>query len=847
MRRSLRIVGIVIAIIAVVALILVGGYQALIRRSFPQSSGTVALNGLNAPVTIYRDANGIPHVYADNPEDLYFAQGYLHAQERFWQMEFQRHIGGGRLSEILGGRTLGTDIYLRTLGFQQLAEQEYAMFDDTTKASLDSYTAGVNAYISNRSPHDLALEFSVLMIDAQWTVEPWKPTDSLLWVHMMIYDQGDIMETEYRNLDALQTVGLELGAQLVPPYPDRHPVIVSDGSQGTGSLGADPATTYDFTPEEIAVLRSINLNLVGGMRPGQLSAFLNNNIQMGSNSWVVGGDHTTTGKPIMANDPHMSIQIPSLWYQIGLHCNTKSESCLQNMEGASLPGVPGILLGHNDRISWALTNAYFDAEDAYIERINPDNPNQYEVNGKWVDMEIRREEIKIEGQDEPYILLVRSTRHGPIATDNMMPERAGFNFDEEGQQQLYAVAFSWTALSPIRTLEAVGKINIAQNWNDFRSALEEFDAGKQNLLYADVDGNIGYQLPGKIPIRAKGDGSLPVPGWTDEYEWTGFIPYDDLPRTFNPDQGFIVTANNPQVLDTYKYLLSTEKDYGYRASRITAMIQAFIESGKLISMDEMQTIQRDNQSLSALEVIPYLENIKFDDQKYTTARDSLLDWDAQMITTSPEAALYSYFWKNLMVDLFWDQLPEGARPGGNDRASEILYHLLQDEDNPYWDDVFTPDQETRDDILRRSFQGGYDQGVEELGADLSRWQWGESHTIRLVERPLGESGIDLIESIFNRGPFPVSGAEAVVNKIAWNTNNDDFHATSAPAVRAIYDLNDFSNSLMIFCGGQSGHPGHTNYDDFIQKWLNFEYNQTLWTRQNVEAKARDKLVLEPGK
>jgi penicillin amidase len=387
-------------------------------------------------------------------------------------------------------------------------------------------------------------------------------------------------------------------------------------------------------------------------------------------------------------------------------------------------------------------------------------------------------------------------------------------------------------------------VNRAQNWDDFVNALQYFDAGKQNWLYADVDGNIGYVLPGKIPIRAGGDGTLPVPGWNDDYRWTGFIPYDEMPRVFNPAQGFIVAANNPQVrYKDYLYLLNTEHDRGQRAQRITDLI----EGDKEITVQDMTAIQTDNQSLAAQEIIPYLKGLSFDDPRIAGARNRLVDWDGQMVIDSPEAAMYALFWKQLATNIFHDKLSEKLwiTTWGGHSTEDTVYFLLQAPNNWWWDDNTTADAvETRDDTLKRAFEQAYEAGVEQLGDDLDKWRWGDLHTIYFQHATLGKSGISLIENIFNRGPFPTNGSESVVNKTCWSVN-ETYAVFCIPALRQVIDLGTLSNSLMIHSVGQSGHPMDSHYDDFIELWRTFQYHPSNWLRTDAEAGRHDLLTLEP--
>ena len=846
MQRVVRTGAVIAAALVVCALILGGIWLGVSRRAYPQTRGAVELEGLSAPVEVYRDTYGVPHIYARTSGDLFFAQGYVHAQDRFWQMEFWRRIGSGRLSEYFGDATLSTDIYLRTVGFARIAEQEYADLDPDSKLILDSYAAGVNAYILHRPPAQLGLEFALLELQGvELTIEPWTPINTLTWAKVMSQDLGGNMEDELERLDLIRAVGIEMTDALIPPYRSDFPVIVPDEELDKLEL---PEQAHN--PSDLSYLASVPTDLVGGFDPSQ-SLALGSGSGIGSNNWVISGDLTTTGTPLLANDPHLGIQMPSIWYEVGLHCVDdegnvgRTAECPYELRGYSFAGAPGVIIGHNDRIAWGMTNVGPDVQDLYVERINPENPNQYEVNGEWVDMAITREEIGVQGQSEPYILLVRSTRHGPIITDYSWPEYSGFNVGSEDPPDgftLTALSLRWTALQPNSTFRAIWMLNRAEDFTDFREALSYFDSPSQNLIYADVDGNIGYQTPGLIPIRANGDGTLPAPGWTDDYEWVGFIPYDELPRAYNPDQGYIATANQPVTSDRYPYLIATEFDHGYRAQRINELLNMDTDG---VSIEDIQAIQGDVLNLSALEITPYLENLSLDDPALSAARDRLTGWNGQMDMESPEAALYGFFWISLVRETFNDQLPEPVWPDGGDRTQAAIYRLLQEPDNPWWDDIRTPDKrENRDDILRRAMETGYAMGVERLGDDLDRWQWGEVHTALFANQTFGQSGISLIEGIFNRGPVAVSGGSGQVNNTAWDIS-EPFNVVSVPSMRQIIDMGDLSRSLMMHTTGQSGHPGHQHYDDFIDPWRLIQYHPTLWLRTEVEANAREHLTLVP--
>lgn len=842
MSRGLEWLLIVLGVVAVLGVVLFGSWRWFSRQAIPKTEGTLSVPGLSAPVDIVRDEFGVAHIYATNTEDLFFAEGYTHAQERFWQMEFQRRTASGRLSEIFGDTTLETDRYLRHFGFRQSTEEAYAMLDDESRRAIDAYAAGVNAYIADRSPSQLGLEFALLGLQGtDITIEPWTPVDSMIWAYMMIFDQGNQPNGDVDVANEIGYMGRERYEDLQPPYRDDRPTIIQ--SSELDYLGAlDSSPLAQLSNDELQYLVDAGRqNPTLGAMPEQLVRIISP-YGSGSNSFAVGGAMTDTGLPYLANDPHMGVNMPALWYEVGMHCVEKTAECPYEFRGFSLPGVPGILIGHNDRIAWGLTNAYFDAEDVFIERINPDNPNQYEVDGEWVDMELRREEIRVQGQEEPVVFNVRETRNGVIASDSQV-DASRFGANDEGTQP-YALSFAWTALEPVQSVRAIHMINRAQNWDDFLKAAQYFDAGKQNLLYADVDGNIGYVMPGKVPIRAGGDGTVPVPGWNDNFRWTGYIPFDRLPQVFNPEQGFIVTANNPQVrAEDYPYFLSAVHDMGQRAARITNLIEGDVAP---ITIPDMVAIQTDVGSLSALELIPYLQGLTISDPETAAARDLLVRWGGQMHKDSQESALYNLFWVRLMANTYNDELPSDYFPDGGDASADSMYWLMQDPQNAWWDDARTADVvEDRDAVLLRSLTEAIADGKAQLGDDMSKWRWGDLHLITFQNATLGSSGIGIIENIFNRGPFPTSGSESVPSKTCWNANVG-YEVRCIPALRQIIDLSNLDNSLMVQSVGQSGHPMDKHYDDQIDLWLNFEYHPSNWSRETAEAGPHELLTLQPA-
>ncbi len=800
MRRVKKALGTLVIVLVIVALILAAVGTWFVRRPWPQVKGEIAVAGLSAPAEVIRDEWGVPHIYAQTEQDLFFAQGYVHAQDRLWQMEFNRRIASGTLSAALGDATLKTDRFLRTIGLRRAAEEDWALMDEEMRATLQAYADGVNAYVESHR-NRLPLEFTILGVDP----EPWTPLDTLAWGKVMSYQLCGNYDDELLRARIVAELGLEAAQELVPPYPDGGPFIIPPEARSYAWLQGSQFNGPD------ALVAGL-----GGPRDG-----------WGSNNWVVHGSRTASGKPLLADDTHLGLDMPSIWYENGLHGGRI------NSVGYTFPGVPLVVIGHNGRIAWGVTNLPADVQDFYIEKLDDrSRPTRYEFEGQWYDLEVVRETIEVKG-GEPETLEVLITRHGPI-----MNQVLGDLGDAE------PLALKWTALEGMRLFRAVLQINLATNWDQFREALSYWDAPSQNFVYADLEGNIGYQTPGKIPIRAPGhEGMVPVPGWTGEYEWQGFIPFEELPYVFNPPTGFVATANNKVVPDDYPYLLTHDWVAPYRAQRIADLLAA----DESVTVEEMRDLHAQTYSLPAEALRPYLLAVQPEVDLEKQALDLVRAWDLNLEADRAGASVYeAWYWflvQNTLGDELSDDLLE-AYLGNGSLHVPMMVGLMAQADSPWFDDVTTSQVETRDDIARQSLADAVAWLSERYGDRPKRWEWGQLHSKTFVHQPLGQSGIGLLENLFNSKTIPARGDGFTVDAAGFSFN-DPFTMGGGASQRYIADLSDLDNSRIIHTTGQSGHLFHRHREDFITMWQKVEYHPMLFSRQAVEANAEATLTLTP--
>ncbi|MFQ5522787.1 MAG: penicillin acylase family protein [Acidimicrobiia bacterium] len=829
-----------ITLLLLLALVLGGAGLFLIRRPFPQTDGELSLAGLQDRVEVVRDRWGIPHIYATNARDLFFAQGYTHAQERLWQMDFWRHIGQGRLSEMFGSSQIDADKFLRSLGFTALAEEELATMDPEARAVLEAYADGVNAYLAGRGKTAVSLEYTVLALqNPSYEIEPWDPVDTLTWAKVMSWDLSGNMRAEITRALLAADLPIERVEQLYPPYPGDHPVIIPAGARSAPTIEASSLPKEAF-PALLAAKQGAEAvwALTGGGFEG-----------IGSNNWVVDGSRTQSGAPLLANDPHLAIQMPSIWFANGLHCVGDSPDCPYQLAGFSFAGTPGVIIGHNDRIAWGVTSQAVDTQDLYIERVNPDNPNQYEIDGEWVDFQTRTEVLRVAGGD-PVTFAVRSTRHGPVISGTFLAEG---ELDGSAAVELpenYVVTLAWQTLDPSTLVEAILGMNTAANHDEFAAAIAKWDIAAQNVVYADVEGNIAYHPTGEIPIRKQGDGRYPVPGWTSDYDWVGVLTPDRLPFMLNPPRGFIETANQIVLPPGSSPFIGIEGAYGYRADRI----EDLLAESRSHTVESMQEIQLDARDGGAPNVVPRLLDIApGGSAKVEEIQSWLRAWSEgsrayQVRAESVGAAVYQATWRHLLANTFWDELPEDKRPtrGGGSRWFEVVRLLLEDPDDPWWDDITTPLVEGRDEILYLSMIEAFDELTALLGENPNEWTWGGLHTATFRNQTLGKSGIAPIELLFNRAAPPrVSGSTSVVNAIGWDFDKG-YEVTWLPSMRMVIDLADLARSTFIHTTGQSGHAFAEHYDDMIASWTDGSSLPMLWERDQVMREAASTLVMVPA-
>ncbi|MGF1562541.1 MAG: penicillin acylase family protein [Geminicoccaceae bacterium] len=738
------------------------------RASLAQRSGTITVAGANASITIRRDPFGVPHIQADSEHDAYFALGFVHAQDRLFQMDFHRRLGAGRLSEVMGEGTLDIDRYMRLLGFYRLAEQAYGALDQPTRDLLEAYAKGVNAGIDDYG-WLLPLEFLVL----RYRPEPWQPADSLVWQKLMALDLSENYRDELRNAALLQQPTVS-AAHLAELYPRDH---------------ADEPITLALSDPLDQALRALDLPSLIASLPEEPSSGL------GSNAWTLGAEHTVNGAPILANDPHLRLRLPALWYLAHLQAPGL------NVVGGTMPAMPVVVIGRNERIAWGFTNTGSDTQDVFVERLSEGRPGHYDTPDGPRPFTSHVEQIAVRGQRDPVPFTVRYSRHGPVISDL---ER----FAADAPQG-HVLALAWTALAPDDTTMAAGfALAKAQDWDGFVAALQPYQTPQQNIQYADVDGHIGIYTPARVPIRPRGQGLLPAEGWSGLDDWQGYLPEVALPRLRDPAEGLIVNANNRLVPDDYPHFLAASWSPPHRAR----LIRDGLDGGPH-SAAAMSALQNDNRSAQAQSVLPSLLDILGDQDDARVA--ALNDWDHDMRADSPAPLIFLTWYREFVRALLEDESGElfgsvaGWRLGFSENA--LMHGSL------WCDRVTTDGEESCADMVQLAWQRASAQLDAAYGADGPRAaDWHRLHIARL-EHPVF-SRIPGLRRLFAVTLHAGGDASAInVGQSSLFSASEPFTVTHAAGYRAVYDL-AVPAAQAVIAGGQSGHRLSHHHDDLASLW-----------------------------
>lgn len=745
--------------VALLVIALAGGFLWL-RGSLPQVDGTLRVAGLDERVTVTRDAHGIPRIVAASEHDAYFALGFVHAQDRLWQMEMQRRAGAGRLSEMFGPSSLGTDRFIRTLGIYDLAERSYEHMTPEARAALDAYAAGVNAWIDG---HGGALPPEFVLL--RHRPEPWRPADSLVWARLMALQLSGNWQEDLLRARVAARLPAERLRTLWPPYPADAPTTVVRDETAQAMLAATP----DILQPRLA-----------------------------SNVWAISGEHTATGKPVLANDPHLEFEAPILWYLAII------ETPNLTLSGATVPGVPFHLLGHNGSIAWGITTTHSDTVDLFVEEET--GAGFYRTPDGKAAFETRVETILVK-DDDPVTITVRQTRHGPVISDVLGDRADGL-----------ILALAATALDAEDvTAQAFYNMHRARDWPAFVEALRDFGTPQQNVAYADKDGNIGFYVPGRVPVRRAGDGTVPAPGGTGEYDWVGWVPFEELPRIENPANGLIVNANNKVVADGYKHFLSAQWPAPYRAFRITELLagQSRHEIG------DSARIQADVVSLMERDLLARLEKVVAKDPRAAKAFEMLRDWNRSWHRDRPEPLIMAAWLVEIQQELL-----DGAV--GELKASFPVPRPLFLAAALSGEDGWCPDSCGAN--LSTSLDKALDKLAAAYGNDMKTWRWGDAHQATFEHRFFRH--IPVLKDL-SRITIATDGGDFTVNRGTFipAEGRPPFAHVHGAGYRAIYDLADLDNSLFIIATGQSGNLLSGHYRDLVEEWRDGRYLTLSSTRK----------------
>jgi penicillin amidase len=773
------------------------------RAALPESTGEVRLPGLHGPVEIRWDRWGVPHVYAGDTHDLFFTQGYVLASERLFQMDLAMRLGAGRLSEVFGELALPLDRFIRAVGWNRAARGVTERWDDLSWEMAGSFTAGIHAWLDRMPARPV--EYEALDLDPLFA-EGGTAAEAMMAASVfMAWSLSTNWDVELLRTAVAERLGAEAVATLFPDLPTESGALVAGKKGGRGGRRA-----------------ALDLLLQAPAFPGG----------QGSNNWVVAGRRSVTGMPLLANDPHLFAQLPSVWYEIHLTAPGIE------VTGVSLPFAPGVIIGHNDRIAWGITNLGGDVQDLFLERLNPEGTEAlYE--GVWEPVSVHREEIAVRGRQEPEVVVARETRHGPIL-DSYLVGMAAPEVVIGGIRETYALR--WVGTEEISHPSTVYRLNTATNFDQFRAALAEWAAPGGNFVYADVDGNIGYQAAGAHPVRRRGDGTVPVPGWTGTHEWDGFVPFEELPWSYNPDEGFLATANNKIHDDAYPHLIGKDFLPPYRARRIVHLLTERAEH----DLDSFRSIHMDTVSLPAMEVLPHLLTVEPVTDRQKHALGLLAEWDFDLAPQSGAAALYEVWSCRIGDVVLRPRLGEelydhyfARRQWSNSFQCQVLPNLLAFPTATWFG---RDGGRARDDALREALDQALDELTARLGEDMASWSWGALHRVRFAGRL---AIIPELAELFTAAEGPLGGDDQTVLQGLFEPGGRSYDAVVVPSWRMVVDLADLDASVGTHTVGQSGNPASPHFADLYPLWATGQYHPLPFTRAAVEAETASVLGLLP--
>jgi penicillin G amidase len=790
-----------VIIVTAIALLFFIRYQ--LTKSFPQTDGSIAANGLRQQVDVHRDDYGVPRIVAANDHDALFAMGYVHAQDRLWQMDIQRRAASGRLSEVVGKATLPFDRMFRIIGLQRIALQIEQQLPESTRTMLQAYCDGVNA-ARTKALGKLPIEFDLLRYDP----EPWSPVDCILIARLIAWELNLSWWTDITYGALVARLGRDTVVQILPTYPGTvaPQVPAEEWRRYVEGLHGYRATAQDY--------------LAYWGTPALMAG--------GSNAWVIGPAKSATGAVILANDTHLHLMEPSMWYELGVVSPGLS------VHGMTVPGVPGVVAGRNDSIAWGVTNLMADDADFFLERINPKDSTYFYENA-WHRLALREEDIPVRG-DTAVQLTIRSTAHGPIVTDIQTPLNK--------VHPSFVASMRWVGAEIDDQVGAFLRIDRARTWTEFVEGLRSFSLPGQNFVYGDARGNIGYYCAARLPIRGSKQGLLPVPGWERSQEWTGFVPFEQLPHLFNPPAGYIASANNKTVDDSYPYYIGQLWE---PPSRILRLQAAFSNPDARVSVQDCRELQNETYSSLARELAPYLMNAATDSllgpERGPRVREYLRNWDYRFTTQDIATSLYQEFLVHLIRNIYADEMGEDLFHDFTMLVNiplRVTTRLLKEGTAVWFDDVRTPEIETRDDIVRRSVRDAVADLVSRTGEDSRLWRWGNLHTV-LLQHPFGLQ--PPLDKIFSIGPYPYPGASTALTSGEYSLT-EPFAVSVGPSYRQIFSFADPATHLAILPSGESGQVYHKHYADQTPLWLYGGYRTVV---RAPAGQSWDHLQMMPGK